>query len=406
MTAQPPAKADPRLDGATYAPLHDSEARRPLWPRWLAETFLLTPSGTERLAAMEGVRGFSILLVFFVHFGGMVAKYLPDGSRMAVVNAALATIGHQGVDLFFIISGYLMYSALRQKPRPFLSFLRRRIQRLYPTFITVFALYVVLSIVFPAANKIPHELAAAAWYLTANALLLPGVFPMDPMITVAWSLSYEMAFYVILPAFITVSGVRSRSTPFRVAVIAVVSLAVMLAFPRLARAAMFGSGMILAEWSHASAKRPGSDSGFFGAISLLAAIPVGGYLFAEGNFATAITPLLSGASIPYVIALSIGFVPACRSAFSGEGILARLFSTRPLRLLGNMSYSYYLLHGVALKGFFLVVAVLLPALGVSGWVFWALLAPAFLTTFVASAVLFVLVERRFSIVAPRPALTY
>ena len=82
--------------------------------------------------------------------------------------------------------------------------------------------------------------------------------------------------------------------------------------------------------------------------------------------------------------------------------LPRAFSWTPLRWLGNMSYSYYLIHGLTLKAAFKVVAVILPATAGGAWVFWALLAPAFGLTLLTSAALFLAVEQPLSL-APSAA---
>ena len=109
----------------------------------------------------------------------------------------------------------------------------------------------------------------------------------------------------------------------------------------------------------------------------------------------------------YAVKVSILFVAfflLCHACFShASGWLARGFSWTPLRWLGNMSYSYYLLHGLALKAAFVVVAKAFggapPASG--DWLFWALLAPLFACSLLPAAVLFLGVERPFSLAPGR-----
>jgi exopolysaccharide production protein ExoZ len=69
-----------------------------------------------------------------------------------------------------------------------------------------------------------------------------------------------------------------------------------------------------------------------------------------------------------------------------------------MRWLGNMSYSYYLIHGLALKAAFALLAVLSPPTGT--WVvagFWGLLPLMFAVSLAPAVVLFALVERPFSL---------
>ena len=61
----------------------------------------------------------------------------------------LEGMGHAGVDLFFVLSGYLIYGSVVTRYQPFLPFIGRRLQRIYPAFAATFAMYVVLSLLFP-----------------------------------------------------------------------------------------------------------------------------------------------------------------------------------------------------------------------------------------------------------------
>ncbi len=82
--------------------------------------------------------------------------------------------------------------------------------------------------------------------------------------------------------------------------------------------------------------------------------------------------------------------------------LARAFCFAPLRWLGNMSYSYYLLHGLVLKTAFAVLAVLVPPSPSGALFFWGGLAAMFVLTLPPCAALFILIERPYSL-TPRAA---
>ena len=141
---------------------------------------------------MEGLRGLAVVLVFAVHFCTLVRPWAADPGLVSVLDV-LERLGHSGVDLFFVLSGYLIYGALIARPRPFGPFMRRRVQRIYPTFLAVFALYLVLSLLDPSHSKLPAPGASLVLFLLSNLLLLPGIFPLQPLIAVAWSLSYGNA---------------------------------------------------------------------------------------------------------------------------------------------------------------------------------------------------------------------
>jgi peptidoglycan/LPS O-acetylase OafA/YrhL len=95
-------------------------------------------------------------------------------------------------------------------------------------------------------------------------------------------------------------------------------------------------------------------------------------------------------------------------AIAEDGILSRIFSFAPLRWLGNMSYSFYLFHGLPMH----VVAIALARPRVSGLpyslllaVIWILLPVVFAVTAAASTALFLAVEKPLSLssVTPRIA---
>ena len=98
--------------------------------------------------------------------------------------------------MFFVLSGMLIYRAVMKPDLKFTKFLRRRVQRIYPTFLAVFAIYVVMNAVLmlgpprppPYNARIPDGVVPAIGYLLANLAFLPGLFPIQPLMNVAWSL--------------------------------------------------------------------------------------------------------------------------------------------------------------------------------------------------------------------------
>ena len=123
---------------------------------WLMRTFELSRGGrAHNVQPMEGLRGFAVFLVFLVHFTTLVKPWLAETTVVFAFAQSLHTVGNAGVDLFFVISGYLIYGSLISRPQHFLHFLARRVERIYPAFVAVFAVYLILSFVFPTENKIP-----------------------------------------------------------------------------------------------------------------------------------------------------------------------------------------------------------------------------------------------------------
>src|SRR5690349_15681336 len=151
----------------------------------------------SRSQAMEGLRGFSAFLVFGVHWAALFSRHIQPSSTLMAFTAFWANIGHLGVDIFFVLSGYLIYG-VAMKGGSYAAFMRRRAQRIYPVFLCVYAAYAI-SAPFIGVARMPRGAGASALYHLQNLLLMPGVFKVPPLISAAWSLSYEMAFYLALP---------------------------------------------------------------------------------------------------------------------------------------------------------------------------------------------------------------
>jgi peptidoglycan/LPS O-acetylase OafA/YrhL len=343
---------------------------------------------------MEGLRGFAVFLVFLVHFVTLVRPWTSEESGFLVFETSLHTIGNTGVDLFFVLSGYLIYGSLISRRQHFLRFMSRRIQRIYPAFVAVFAVYVLLSFVLPEKGKVPAVAAERVIYLVQNVLLLPGIFPINPMITVAWSLSYEMFYYLAIPLVVALFRLRERTIGFRVTFflsIAFVTAIYCAVNGGHIRLIMFISGIVLYEAM--KSPRVPSPNGFF-ALMVLAAGLLCALLFTGKG---------ADGSVLKICTLFVTFFVLCLTCFRNPlGWLPSSFAWTPLRWLGNMSYSYYLLHGLTLKAGFLALSTVLSGASHGAWLFWVLLPPMFALTVVTASALFLLVERPFSL-APRKA---
>ena len=356
---------------------------------YLAEKFELSRGGgADNVRPMEGLRGFAVSLVFLVHYTGLIEPWVFNPSTLALA-AAIHAIGSTGVDLFFVLSGYLIYGSLITRPQNFSKFMSRRIARIYPAFAVVFAVYLAMSFLFPAENKIPASLLEGSEYVVENFLLLPGIFPIIPMITVAWSLSYEMLYYLAIPLVIVILQLRRHSAATRVGLFSIAAVCIAIyceAFGGPARLIMFISGVLLYETRASGKLVPRGD--LVGFVALVC-----------GLFVTLVPVYGSAGSAFKISVLFISFYFLCWACFQGpKTILPKAFSWTPLRWLGNMSYSYYLLHGLSLKGAFLALAIVLPKTTRYGdAIFWGLLPIMFAITLIPTAGLFLAIERPLSL---------
>ena len=349
---------------------------------------------------MEGLRGLAVLLVFFVHFHALFGSYL--SSRLVFrASEFLGTVGNSGVDLFFVMSGYLIYGALIRRETGYFKFTSRRVRRIYPVFLAVFALYLALSALFPQEDKIHGGVFVAGRYILANLLLLPGIFNIHPIISVAWSLSYEFFFYLTLPVVVSLGRMRQWKASRRLAAFALLWLLFGIAslhYGQDTRARMisFIAGIVLYELISAGRARFAlTIAGEFAAVALVTASFAFFYEVHRPRSTSQINAFLP------VFALSAAFFFLSFYCFEYSSFLKRVFSWSPLRYLGNMSYSYYLIHGLTLEGVALVwLKVGLPLSSL--WAGLSALVVGFCATWVTASLLFFFVEKRYSLL-PKPA---
>ena len=103
------------------------------------------------LPGLDGLRGLAILLVMAVHFVGGATPQT-SGERLAV---KLGSYGVLGVDLFFVLSGFLITGLLldaKGRPHYFRNFYARRTLRIFPLYYAVLAM---LFLVLPRLAPLP-----------------------------------------------------------------------------------------------------------------------------------------------------------------------------------------------------------------------------------------------------------
>jgi exopolysaccharide production protein ExoZ len=353
---------------------------------WCNETFEIAHTAHNSILSMEGIRGFAVFLVFLVHYVTLISPWLNNTSATANIAFFIHSIGNIGVDLFFVLSGYLIYGMLIKRKTHFPRYLIRRIQRIYPTFLVVFAIYLILSMLFPSESKLPNEWKDATLLIVQNFFLLPGLFNIEAINTVTWSLSYEFFYYLIMPFLIAILYMRNWRPIHRVGFFIVLSILLFVYFAHFEgpiRLLMFLSGIVLydAVNSKLISKAPP-----LGLPALVAA------LITVVSFKVAGLPVWATYIVLYIL-----FFIFCLESFVRAGLTRKIFSNRYLRWLGNMSYAYYLIHGLTLKAAFMILAMLYPGQQTTSELFWLLLIPMFVFTLIPSSLLFIFVEKPYSL---------
>jgi peptidoglycan/LPS O-acetylase OafA/YrhL len=317
-----------------------------------------------RLPELTSLRFFAALHVVFFHAFAMQVLTSTGWLRTA------SSIGYVGVSLFFVLSGFILVYTYAGSPIVPTGFWRARFARVYPAYL--FSLLIAAPFFFYGATHLPIPFFAWASHHMKLASFLPlvllqswvpqGVMSWNP---VAWSLSVEALFYFLFPfllpslaklqrgALVAVAGLcwacgmgltgwYSWTNPDHLAVIdsqqqSSFWLNTIKFFP-LMRLPEFILGMA-AGLIFLKSKNSAKSAGPLLGVGLLA-VGVAAAYSAEIPFAMLHTALLAPAfaAIVYGLALQPKWTAFLRWA--------------PLVLLGNASYSLYLLHSSIMGMYF------------------------------------------------------
>lgn len=315
----------------------------------MVKRLFLLQDERPRNVAMEGVRGYAVLLVFFVHCAGTFASVhhgvcfdhytgkslATSAATLPVSQLALLALhrSHYGVELFFLLSGFLVLRMLmRQESFSYGTFIWRRLVRIYPAFIVSLAICTLVYVFY--LRFLPFEWST---FLKNLAFLngCPGI-RCAAYNYVTWSLFYEVAFYLYFPAvFRMFISARSDASPFRLVAALGVLASVLTSIAWLPRVPMFYFGAIIGLVDDADLRRVAQRLPTFAVVLA--------YLCGMVAYSGLQLPVSYMMPI-YGLGASLLFVKACYA----PGVLGRLFSLTPLRALGNISYSFYLMHALAI----------------------------------------------------------
>lgn len=274
--------------------------------------------------AAHGLRGLAAVMVLFAHILGGTAEHI-YGHDEAYVQAVKAPwyLGTFGVELFFVISGFVILpSALRYAPR---EFALRRFLRLYPLFAALSVIFVALNAVTNAYPKLNNADTVISGFLFIN--LFTGTEQLTPN---AWSLTYEVMFYVLMCGIVHFC-VRKRHMMTGVPMV-LLALIFLTAFP-IAVYFLMGCAIWLMTrraWSMRI------DARIPEAVTLCLTI-----LFAaQGHFEYRWSDFQNPVVVPIILATGCYFYFAVQPG----SLTAAALDNRLMRYLGTVSYSLYLVH--------------------------------------------------------------
>jgi peptidoglycan/LPS O-acetylase OafA/YrhL len=345
------------------------------------------------MPALTGIRGIAALWVIFYHYGITPL----DALRFDQV-LPFARYGYIGVDLFFILSGFIIThvhgrDAASLAPRPVLHFLSLRIARIYPVhIITLCALVpvVVLGTLVGSAAHHPEDFRAKDFLFNVLLVQSWGVADDIHWNFPSWSVSCEWLAYLLFPVF---ALLLARIASARQAVL---WLSLETAAFAIAYVFYFDCGLDLrfdvGGFAHLALARIGFE---FAAGALLYKLleladlrrwPWSVLL----GVALALAVALAGTAAHDLVLVACAALTILAAAFS-DTLVARLLRVAPIVWLGDISYSLYMVHAPVRMtlGRVAGMAIARASSPVLAWSVAALLLAA---TIVAGAVLHALVE--------------
>lgn len=354
---------------------------------------------------LDCLRFFAFLAVFVCHaLPGNVNEYLSKGVPHVIASLAAATssAGAFGVDLFFLLSAYLITSLLLRERQiagriDLRSFYVRRILRIWPLYFFALAITPLWSHFQPAVSMPIRYLAA--YLLLAGNWMTALYGPPPSFMSILWSVSVEEQFYLCWPALMRAT---SRKAMTWVAGALVATAWITRIF--LARGTLHAYTV----WPNTLARLDSIGFGILLAATLGANLPNWSFprralLLAGGLVAWLIAGHYAGPTSMYTVlgypAMTLGSV-AIFLSFAGAQA-----SSRALIYLGKISYGLYVYHVLSLTIVRLVFG------GKMGHLLWfgAATGLALLLTIVLAALSYKFLEspflnlkKRFTYVQSRP----
>ncbi len=319
----------------------------------------VTAVSGARDRTLDGLRALAMLSVFLFH-GTLTAPALVDFAPRVI--AHLDT----GVQVFFVLSGFLIYrqfvaAHLQRAPLPSLRrYSVRRAARIYPGYWLALGVLVALGSVTLGGHPVRHILLIQTYYSDTLA---------DAGLAVAWTLTIELSFYVLVPLWSLVIR-RVRARPFAaelggVAFLFVVGLAArlwsgwgtpptwVLVLPTAL--CSLSSGMLLAVLVSETRDNPGLAR----RLATLARPAHWWWLAAGAVFALqcalpygilmGVTPLQLMRD--NLLRVPVAFLLVVPGVFGDGGVIRKVLRSRPLVFLGVVSYGMYLWHTSIIQEF-------------------------------------------------------
>ncbi len=286
----------------------------------------------EAVQALRAVAALSIAILHVLHD----AIGLDPTGMIGRLHSALPW--DAGVDLFFVISGFVMVYASAElfgRRDGTALFMARRLIRIVPLYWATTTLFLLMALI---ARPVVTEGAGSVAHILMSYAFLPSRGPdgaIQPIYSLGWTLNYEMFFYIVFAAFIW--QVRRRAL-ILVTFTLGAAIAVHPLIPADATALVFWTDPIVAEFLFGMAIAALATRGISLSLGVSVGLALLALLWLIGGYVSGIA-----GSRPVTTGLPVAMLVA--AAVFGRAI--RLPTT--LVLLGDSSFALYLVHPFAMR---------------------------------------------------------
>lgn len=307
-------------------------------------------SGSGRhYPALDGLRGIAILAVFCYHFGGGRTS----SNWLIRAWSSFAETGWIGVDLFFVLSGFLITGILydtAHRPNRIKNFYARRSLRIFPLYYGILLFFLVLTPVLHL-HWTPGHLLYFFYLSNMMPILTPSLDSPGHWMMVGhlWSLAVEEQFYLVWPFIVW--HVRDRRTLLMVS-LAIVAATLMLRLVLVARGVSFNlifpilptriDTLVCGGVAALLVRGPAPERLPIQSVLLVSGPAVLALLLCM-HFTTRGDEILG--SFGYTI-VAICFACLVFCAQQNRGLLAHLGRAKFLQFFGRYSYGLYMYHGL------------------------------------------------------------
>ena len=275
--------------------------------------------------AAHGLRGIASLMVFCAHLLAGTAEHIyPNNAAYFAATRAPWHFGTYGVELFFVISGFVILPSVRRYSVR--EFAIRRFLRLYPLFFVLSVFFVIMNGMTNSYHKLNNLPAIVSGFLFLN--LFNRTEQLTPN---AWSLTYEVFFYVLLCL-----GYQVLVRRFRPVGAGLVLGAFLIFWVLCPIVTFFVFGLLIRLLHDRGVRLPDSMAWPLEVISAASCIWFASrdwFAYTRADLANPVVPAI-------MVSTAIYFFVASQS----NSLTRMLLSGRWVAYLGTVSYSLYLVH--------------------------------------------------------------